>query len=49
MADEVRIEAQAGNKAVVARLADRMSATARELGSDLTYDAKEVLRDAIAM
>ena len=49
MADEVRIEAQAGNKAVVARLADRMSATARELGSDLTDDAKEVLRDAIAM
>ena len=49
MADEVRIEAQAGNRAVVARLADRMSATARELGSDLTDDAKEVLRDAIAM
>lgn len=49
MADEVRIEIQAGNTAVVTRLADRMSATARELDADLSDDAKEVLRDAIAM
>lgn len=49
MADEVRIEAQAGNKAMVTRLADRMSAAARELKADLSDETKEVLRDAIAM
>ena len=49
LTDELRAEQLAGNRAGIVRIADRITAQARELGNDLAPETKEVLRSAIAM